>query len=302
MASSEAYRVMRRRADAGWRWLAAGGASALAGGVAAALAARHLPVCFWVLRELITAQQAGAACWGVRLTTGVCAAAAAGTALVLCGQWLRTAFARGLRSRPLPVPAAVAEAAEALGLGSLRFAIACDDRPWALARGFVRPAVVVSSGLLAGLDALELAAVLEHERHHLLRRDPLRLWVARAACAACLWLPPARRLLQGFALASELAADAFAMERFGKRPLASALHKIASASRATTRPATGMGLLGAGELQVGLAARVAQIAAFPGAVPAGEDPWRRGAGIWAVVACAGVWSLLVVCASSLVLR
>ena len=52
----------------------------------------------------------------------------------------------------------------------------------------------------------------------------------------------------------------------------------------------------------GLGPRVAQIAAFPRALPPAEHLWRlRGTG-WAVFGCAAVWSLLAACAVSLLLR
>lgn len=300
MACSEAYRVMRRRADSGWRWLAAGGATALAGGVAAGVAARHLPVCFWVLRALATGPQAVAACWGLRLTTGACVGVATVAAVVLGLQWWDTAVGRAMRLPTRSVPVAVTRAAAPLALEA-RVTVAADDRAWALTRGFLRPVVVLSSGLVAHLNPAELAAVLAHERHHVLRRDPLRLWVARAACAAFLWLAPARRLLRAFVLASELAADAFAMERVGQRPLASALHRLAAApAPANAVPTSAFRLLGTEG--AGLAPRVAQIAAFPQALPSGEDPWRVRGGPWALLGCAAVWSLLAACAVSLVLR
>ena len=300
MGRSEAYREMRRRADAAWRWLAAGSAIALAGGVIAGLTARHLPLCFWLVRALATAQQAGAACWGLRLTTGACVGIACAVGLVLSRQWWRTAVASALRFQTACVPAAVAAAALPLGLDG-RVVLATDDRPWALTRGFLRPTVVLSSGLVDRLSGLELAAVVAHERHHVLRRDPLRLWVAQAACAAFLWQAPARRLLQAFELATELAADAFAMEQVGQRSMASALHKLASvpghASAALTPVLGLMGTAGGG-----LGPRVAQIAAFPRAIPPAERPWHLRATGWAVLGCAAVWSLLAACALSLLVR
>lgn len=301
MASSEAYREMRRRADVAWRWLAAGSAIALAGGVAAGLTARHLPLCFWLLRTLATAQQAAVACWGLRLTTGACVGIAGAVGLVLGRQWWRTAAASALRFPTAGVPAAVAEVAMTLRLNG-RLVVAADDRPWALTRGFLRPTVVLSRGLVGLLSGPELAAVLAHERHHVIRRDPLRLWVAQAACATFLQLAPALRLLQAFALATELAADAFAMERVGQRPLASALHRLASVpwhtSTGLRTPVLGM----MGTVGGGLGPRAAQIAAFPRAIPPAESPWHLRATGWAVLGCAAVWSLLAACALSLLVR
>ena len=291
---------MRRRADAVWRWLAAGSTIALAGGVAAGRTARHLPPCFWLLRTLATAHQAAVACWGLRLGTGACVGIAAAVGLVLARQWWRTAVAGALRFPTACVPVAVPAAATPRGWSG-RFVLAADERPWALTRGFVRPTVVLSRGLVEHLKDAELAAVLAHERHHVLRRDPLRLWVAQAACAAFFWLAPARRLLQAFALATELAADAFAMEQVGPRPLASALHRLASVpGHASAGWTPVLGMMGAA--RGGLGPRVAQIAAFPRALPPPERPRHLRATGGAVLGCAAVWSVLAACALSVLVR
>ncbi len=104
MAGSEAYREARRGADAAWRWLAVGSVTALAGGVAAGLTARHIPLCFWLLHALATAQQAPVACWGLRLTTAACMGIACAVGLVLGRQPdFRKGVARRLRAQA-PAP------------------------------------------------------------------------------------------------------------------------------------------------------------------------------------------------------
>ena len=99
-----------------------------------------------------------------------------------------------------------------------------DDRPQAFCAGLLRPRVYVSSGALVALDDDELRAVLAHERHHQLKRDPLRLLLLRAIGDALFFLPVLRRLRQRYAVLAELAADEAAVAAAGSRSaLASAL-------------------------------------------------------------------------------
>jgi Zn-dependent protease with chaperone function len=58
-----------------------------------------------------------------------------------------------------------------------------DDTPQAFCAGLLRPRVYVSTGALELLDPAALAAVMAHERHHALRRDPLRVACGRALAA-----------------------------------------------------------------------------------------------------------------------
>lgn len=296
MMGSEAYRVMRRRADASWRWLAMGALVSLSGGIAVALGSRHFPLCFWLLGILATSHQTAVACWGLRLTAVVCVGGAAAVGVVFGRQWWRTVSSvRPLRTER--VPAEIAVIAAPLGLGG-RLWMAHDERPWAFTRGFLRPSVVLSSGLVHRLSAAEIEAVLWHEWHHVLRRDPLRLWVAHAACALFLWRAPARRMFDAFALATELVADACAMEHVGRRRLASALHALVSAPPVRFTPV--LGLLGTSSAALG--PRVAQIAAFPQALPPEEDPWKARDSAGVLLGCMMAWVLLLACAASLVLR
>ena len=69
-------------------------------------------------------------------------------------------------------------AAEPLGIADRLQVIVTADA-LAVTHGLVRPRVAVSTGLIEALDASELTAVLVHERHHLRRRDPLRLLIER---------------------------------------------------------------------------------------------------------------------------
>jgi len=98
-----------------------------------------------------------------------------------------------------------------------------EERPQAFCSGLWRPRVYVSRGTLDLLAPDQLAAVVAHEAHHARRRDPLRLFVARALGEGLFFLPALGRLADRYAALAELAADEAAVSRGGPRPLAGAL-------------------------------------------------------------------------------
>ena len=88
--------------------------------------------------------------------------------------------------------------------------------PLSVTTGLFRPLVLVSTGLRERLRPEVLAVVLEHERAHARRRDPLRLVAAALLSAG--HLPGTRRLLLcDLALACEQAADDEAATAVGDR-------------------------------------------------------------------------------------
>ena len=95
--------------------------------------------------------------------------------------------------------------------------------PCAFCAGLLRPAVFVSKGTLA-IDSWALRAILAHEEHHRLRRDPLRLLLARTVADAFRPLPPFADLADRQAAVADLLADEAAVAAVGEvRPLAVAL-------------------------------------------------------------------------------
>lgn len=99
-----------------------------------------------------------------------------------------------------------------------------EAQPLAFCTGLLRPRIYVSRGALALLEADQLEAVIAHEAHHARRRDPLRVFIARALGEALFFLPVLRRLSARYAALAELAADEAAVRHSGKRePLAAAL-------------------------------------------------------------------------------
>ncbi len=82
-----------------------------------------------------------------------------------------------------------------------------DQRPRAFCAGLLRPRVYISSGAVAALDEPALGAVVLHERHHALRRDPLRLATGRVLARALFFVPGLRELIRRQQALAELGAD-----------------------------------------------------------------------------------------------
>ncbi|MTD47485.1 M48 family metalloprotease [Conexibacter sp. W3-3-2] len=97
-----------------------------------------------------------------------------------------------------------------------------DDRPFVGCVGVLRPKVLLSTGTISALTAQELAAVLEHERHHARRRDPARAMLARALVEGFA-VGSARRLADACEVRRELAADRAALLTASPQDLAGAL-------------------------------------------------------------------------------
>jgi Zn-dependent protease with chaperone function len=79
--------------------------------------------------------------------------------------------------------------------------------PQAFCAGLLRPRVYISTGALEILDSRALDAVLEHERHHARRRDPLRLAAGRVLARALFFLPWLDELARHQEMLAELGAD-----------------------------------------------------------------------------------------------
>jgi Zn-dependent protease with chaperone function len=101
------------------------------------------------------------------------------------------------------------------------------DTPQAFTAGLLKPAIYVSQGLHNELSAIELAAVIEHEKAHQLRKDPAK----QLLFSFCMYFLPAymsKKLTADLYLASEQSADAYAAKRLNDKTLvASTLLRVA---------------------------------------------------------------------------
>jgi beta-lactamase regulating signal transducer with metallopeptidase domain len=111
------------------------------------------------------------------------------------------------------------------GLGG-RVVLISSPQRFSFVYGPISPRVAVSSGLIGGISASELRAVLEHERYHVAHLDPLKIVLARALSAAFFFLPVLDALYERYAAGRELAADRRALSVCGQGPLAAVLLKV----------------------------------------------------------------------------
>ncbi len=270
--------MQRRRAAAAFLLLCGGGLGTAAVAATAIAAGINLcwpsllagaGACLWLLG-------AGLLCWLLALT-----AVAAGAR-----QLWRTARAFGavLRRYRMQRDPRIDRVAAGVGIAA-PIARSADGRVWAATYGVWRPRIAVSAGLCDRLSDDELAAVLLHEELHRRCRDPLRLLLAQSARSVLGLLPAAGRILTAHIEASELAADAYAMERSGRRQLAAALWRLRA------------GAILAGAAPFGphddlFTRRVAQIERYPAPLPAGGPSWRDAAAVAGATAVAVAWSLV----------
>lgn len=93
----------------------------------------------------------------------------------------------------------------------------------AWSRGLLHPSIWISSGALAVLADDELRAVLAHEEHHCLRRDPARLLCATVLARSFHAFPVIADAVRRMRRAVEFAADDHACTVAGPRATARAL-------------------------------------------------------------------------------
>jgi Zn-dependent protease with chaperone function len=134
-------------------------------------------------------------------------------------------LARRVQSLALELPGELAHAATTAGLKGRVVLVDCEE--WfSFAYGALTPQVAVSRGLLEGVSAEELRAVLEHERYHVANLDPLKVLIVRALPATFFFLPVLGALRTRYVAGRELAADRRAVQACGRKPLVSALLKV----------------------------------------------------------------------------
>lgn len=107
-----------------------------------------------------------------------------------------------------------------------------DDEPQAFCAGLLHPRIYISTGALELLDEQALAAVVAHERHHVMRHDPLRLACGRALLAGLFFIPSLRRMLEHQQVLAEIGADEAAVSSNGveRAALASAMLSFSDAA------------------------------------------------------------------------
>jgi Zn-dependent protease with chaperone function len=105
------------------------------------------------------------------------------------------------------------------------------DKPLAFCYGWLRPRICVSTGMATALGSDEFQALLLHEEHHLVRRDPMKTALSRVLARTFFFLPVIGALQQQYLLAKEIDADEYVLRTQGSsRPLVSALYTLLQGS------------------------------------------------------------------------
>ncbi|MFJ5767552.1 M56 family metallopeptidase [Lysinibacillus sp. NPDC093210] len=109
---------------------------------------------------------------------------------------------------------------------SVQVQIVAVTRPLAFTYGFIRPRILISTGLMNILQPDELKAVLEHEYYHYQNKDPVKvsLWFSLARVFS--FLPISQKLYERYMIEKEIKADTFAINQVGMKAVASALYKL----------------------------------------------------------------------------
>ncbi|MBD2871106.1 M56 family metallopeptidase [Paenibacillus arenilitoris] len=133
--------------------------------------------------------------------------------------------------------ALAADLNEAYSGGKDEILVVSHPDPIALTMGFVRPRIVLSTGLIQLLDEGELEALIRHEQFHLIHRDPLKTFLM-VVCSAVIWYVPILKWSRKqYTAAREVLADAYAIDATGSAEhLGSALLKLLRNNRTKRYP------------------------------------------------------------------
>lgn len=85
--------------------------------------------------------------------------------------------------------------------------------PLAITMGFIKPKIVVSTGVINLLTEEELRSVISHELYHYRNRDPLKVFLI-TLCASTMWyIPILQWFTQQYRIIQEILADEYAIKR-----------------------------------------------------------------------------------------
>ena len=121
-----------------------------------------------------------------------------------------------------------------------RKALAAPRVRTAAAVGLIHPCVVVAAHFANAVDEDVLEAALAHERAHVRRRDPLRIWLAQIVTDLQWPFPGARERFVAWRAALELARDEEARETVRGFDLAAAVLAAARLERSTSPAVAGI--------------------------------------------------------------
>lgn len=92
-----------------------------------------------------------------------------------------------------------------------RIAEISSEKPLVFCYGLAKPMIFVSSATADNFSEDELEAILLHEKHHLIFRAPLKLFLAKTMRYLLFFIPGTRALAKEFSKITEVAADEYAI-------------------------------------------------------------------------------------------
>lgn len=107
----------------------------------------------------------------------------------------------------------------------------------AFTMGFIKPSIVLSTGLIQMLEEDELKAVIEHESFHQNNHDPLKIFILELIAHSLWFIPLTKWCHQNYTIISEILADEHAIKKLGSQlELSSALLKLITYAPAKPSP------------------------------------------------------------------
>jgi beta-lactamase regulating signal transducer with metallopeptidase domain len=96
--------------------------------------------------------------------------------------------------------------------GKDEFIVISHPSPLAITMGFVRPKIVLSTGLMRLLNDDELKAVISHEMYHKENQDPRNIFLMSLCSSTMGYIPILKWFNQKYRIMKELLADEYAIE------------------------------------------------------------------------------------------
>jgi beta-lactamase regulating signal transducer with metallopeptidase domain len=97
--------------------------------------------------------------------------------------------------------------------GKDEFIVISHPSPLAITMGFVRPKIVLSTGLMSLLNDDELKAVISHEMYHKENQDPRNIFLMSLCSSTMGYIPILKWFDQKYKIMKELLADEYAIEK-----------------------------------------------------------------------------------------
>lgn len=91
--------------------------------------------------------------------------------------------------------------------------IVSNPAPIAITMGFVKPQIVISTGLISILTDDELKAVISHEMYHKNNRDPLKIFILSLCGSTIGYIPILKWFNHQYRIIKEVLADEFAISK-----------------------------------------------------------------------------------------